>query len=63
MREIDVKQVATALEGGGRVIDVRETGEDAEGHVPGTVNVLGGTGAWIRSGRPVARGVQAGAQR
>ncbi|GEP39663.1 hypothetical protein NPS01_33260 [Nocardioides psychrotolerans] len=99
MREIDIEQTAIALEGGGTLIDVRETAEFAAGHVPGAVNipmghltnrigeldrtapvhlicasgnrsaamtdvlvaqgfdavnVLGGTGAWIRSGRQVS---------
>lgn len=101
MREIGIEQLAAAIDGGAVVVDVRETGEYAEGHVPGArnipmshltrhvneldrttvvhvicasgnrsaamtdvlraqgfdaVNVAGGTGAWIRSGRPVERG-------
>ncbi|MCD4524997.1 hypothetical protein [Nocardioides sp. cx-173] len=62
MREIDVDQLAAALPGGALVIDVREPdvllaqGVDA-------VNVTGGTSAWVRSGRPVARGAEAGAAR
>ncbi|MBF4766754.1 rhodanese-like domain-containing protein [Nocardioides agariphilus] len=101
MREIDIEQLATAIDGGAVVVDVRETAEYAEGHVPGArnipmghltgrlgeldrsavvhlicasgnrsaamadvlgahgfdaVNVTGGTGAWIRSGRRVDRG-------
>ena len=36
MREIDINQTASALEGGGTLIDVRESEEYAEGHVPGT---------------------------
>jgi len=101
MREIDIDQIATSLEGGAHIIDVREAGEYVEGHVPGAVNipmghltsrldeldrsapvhlicasgnrsgamadvliaqgfdavnVLGGTSAWIRSGRPVETG-------
>ncbi|WP_341924156.1 rhodanese-like domain-containing protein [Nocardioides psychrotolerans] len=108
MREMDIDQVASALETGACVVDVRETGEYAAGHVPGAVNipmghltrrateldrnapvllicasgnrsaamvdllvaqgfdavnVLGGTGAWIRSGRPVETGVSTGAGR
>lgn len=103
MREIDIAQTAAALETGAVVIDVRETGEYAEGHVPGAVNipmghlpsrldeldldapvhvicasgnrssamvdvlaaqgfdavnVLGGTSAWVSSGRPVVQGTQ-----
>lgn len=101
MREIDTDELAAAIDGGAVVVDVRETGEYAVGHVPGAlnmpmgqlsgrldeldrsavvhvicasgnrsaamtdvllaqgfdaVNVAGGTGAWIRSGRPVERG-------
>jgi rhodanese-related sulfurtransferase len=101
MREIDVDQLDTVLRDGGVLIDVREAGEYADGHVPGAVlipmgqltsrldeldrqapvhlicasgnrsgamadvlaarrfdavNVLGGTAAWIRSGRPVESG-------
>ncbi len=39
MREIDIDQVATALEDGAAVIDVRETEEYTEGHVPGARNL------------------------
>lgn len=109
MREIDIDQLARALEDGACAIDVRETMEYASGHVPGTanipmgrlasrldeldpsapvhlicasgnrsavtaelllaqgfdaVNVLGGTSAWIRSGRPVDEcAVETGATR
>ena len=101
MREIDIDQLAAAIDGGAVLVDVRETGEYAEGHVPGAVNipmghltghldelyrsrvlhvicangnrsaamtdvlvaqgfeavnVAGGTGAWIRSGRPIKKG-------
>ena len=101
MRQIDIDQVAMALEGGAAVIDVREAGEYSAGHVPGAihvpmsrltsrldeldrnspvhlicgsgnrsramtdllaslgfdaVDVLGGTSAWIQSGRPVETG-------
>lgn len=38
MREIDIDQTAAALEGGAVLIDVRETDEFAEGHVPGAAN-------------------------
>ena len=101
MRVVDVVQLEEALRSGASVVDVREAGEYAEGHVPGArlipmgqltsrldeldrkqpvylicasgnrsgamadvlssrrfdaVNVLGGTTAWIRSGRPVEKG-------
>ncbi len=101
MREIDIDQVAAALESGAALIDVREPDEYVEGHVPGAlnvpmsvlgsrideldrsepvhvicasgnrssamadllvaqgfdaVNVRGGTGAWIKAGRPVQTG-------
>lgn len=104
MRQIDIDQVAMALEDGAVVIDVREAGEYSAGHVPGAVHhpmsrltsrldqldrtspvhlicgsgnrsramtdlltslgfdaidVLGGTSAWIRSGRPVETGAGA----
>lgn len=39
MREIDIDQTAAALEDGGALIDVRETEEYAEGHVPGARNL------------------------
>jgi rhodanese-related sulfurtransferase len=102
MREVDVAQLEEVLGTGACVVDVREPGEYAEGHVPGarlipmgqltsrldeldhtepvylicasgnrsgamadvlssrrfeSVNVLGGTTAWIRSGRPVEKGL------
>lgn len=102
MRDVDVAQLERALQSGTCLVDVREPGEYAEGHVPGAklipmgqltsrldeldrkrpvylicasgnrsgamadvlaarrfdaVNVLGGTAAWIRSGRPVEKGV------
>lgn len=105
MREIDIDQVASALESGACVIDVREPAEYVAGHVPGAlsipmgrltsrldeldrsapvhlicasgnrsgamadvlvaqgfdaVNVLGGTTAWLQSGRPVVTGAIAG---
>lgn len=108
MHEIDINQIATVLDEGACVIDVRESGEYAEGHVPGVVsipmgqlasrlgeldrtapvylicatgnrsgvmvdalvvqgytavNVLGGTSAWLRSGRPIVRGIETGAAR
>lgn len=108
MREIHIDQLATALAEGATVIDVRETSEYVDAHVPGArnipmgrlisrldeldrtspvhlvcasgkrsstmadallaqgldaVNVLGGTSAWIRSGRPIVRGAETGAVR
>lgn len=39
MREIDIDQTATALVGGGTLVDVRETEEYADGHVPGALNL------------------------
>ena len=39
MREIDIEQLAAAIDGGAVVVDVRETGEYAEGHVPGARNI------------------------
>lgn len=39
MREIDIAQIAAALESGAAVIDVRETDEFAQGHVPGALNL------------------------
>ncbi len=108
MREISIDQLAKALVEGAAVIDVRETREYADAHVPGAVsipmgrltsrldeldrttpvhlvcasgnrsaamadvllaqgfdavNVVGGTSAWMRSGRPVVRGVKTGATR
>ncbi len=108
MREIDIDHLAAALAEGATVIDVRETSEYVDAHVPGSrsipmgqltdrldeldrtcpvyvvcasgnrssamadvllaqrfdaVNVLGGTNAWIRSGRPVDSGAETGAAR
>ncbi len=99
--EIDIEELDTAR-GGGVLVDVREPGEYAAGHVPGAVlipmgelatrmgeidkatpvfvicasgnrscamtdllraagfdavSVAGGTGAWVRSGRPVEGGL------
>lgn len=39
MREIDIEQLATAMDGGAVVVDVRETGEFADHHVPGARNI------------------------
>jgi len=41
--EIDVDQLASAVEAGGRVVDVREPDEYEAGHVPGAVLVPLGT--------------------
>ncbi|MDO9494692.1 MAG: rhodanese-like domain-containing protein [Nocardioides sp.] len=107
MREIDIDQIASALQDDACVVDVREIGEYVAGHVPGAVNipmgrlmsrldeldrgapvylicasgnrsgamadvlvaqgfdavnVVGGTGAWVRSGRPVVAGAEIGAK-
>ena len=106
MREIDTDQLAALLGEDATVVDVRETTEYADAHVPGAVNipmgrltsrlheldrtgpvhvicasgnrsaamaevllaqgfdavnVVGGTSAWLRSGRPVAHGAGTGA--
>lgn len=103
IQEISVDELEAALVAGSRVVDVRETVEYLDGHVPGAVlvalgtvpdnvaafqgegptyiicksgarsmraceflaeqgveavNVLGGTTAWIISGRPVVEGDQ-----
>ncbi|WP_182526516.1 rhodanese-like domain-containing protein [Nocardioides dongkuii] len=108
MPEIDIDQLATALEQGATLVDVRETREYVDAHVPGAVsipmgqltarldeldrsspvhvvcasgnrsaamtdvltaqgfdavNVVGGTAAWVRAGRPVVRGPETGAPR
>lgn len=100
MRETTIDQLASALDQGAAVVDVREPAEFREGHVPGAinipmgqlfarlgeidrnrsvhmvcasgnrssamtdalaasgfdaVNVVGGTNAWIRSGRPIEK--------
>ena len=43
IQEIDVDALATQLDAGGRVVDVREPDEYAAGHVPGAVLVPLGT--------------------
>lgn len=100
--EVDVDQLAAALDGGATLVDVRERGEYAQVHVPGAVmipmaqltarmseldkaspvyvvcatgnrssamtdllrangfdayNVVGGTQAWVASGRAVGVGL------
>lgn len=100
MREITIDQAAVEVDRGSALVDVRESREYREGHVPGAVNipmsqlagrlaeidrdrpvylvcasgnrsgamtdvlaaagfdavnVVGGTSAWIRSGRPIER--------
>ena len=37
--EVSVEELEAALAGGARLIDVRETGEYEDGHVPGAVHV------------------------
>jgi rhodanese-related sulfurtransferase len=39
MRETTIEQLASALEQGAALLDVREAAEYREGHVPGAVNV------------------------
>lgn len=39
MREIDTDQAARAIAAGAVVVDVREAGEYAAGHVPGALNI------------------------
>ncbi len=39
MREISINDMAQALSDGATVVDVREAGEYAEGHVPGVVHI------------------------
>jgi rhodanese-related sulfurtransferase len=39
IREVQVNELDAALQGGARVIDVRETVEYAEGHVPGAQHI------------------------
>lgn len=41
--EISVDELATALAGGARVFDVRETDEYVDGHVPGAVHIALGS--------------------
>lgn len=41
--EVTVNELASALEGGARVFDVREPSEYTEGHVPGAVLIPLGT--------------------
>ena len=74
MREIDIEQLAEVLVEGAAIIDVHQTSEYVDTHVPGAVSIamsrltsrldeLDRTRAWIRSGRPVVRGVGMGATR
>jgi rhodanese-related sulfurtransferase len=44
MRETTVEQLASALEQGATLVDVRDA-----------FNVAGGTSAWVRSGRPIEK--------
>src|SRR5690242_20127856 len=39
MREMSIDQVATAVDRGAVLVDVREPGEFRTGHVPGAVNI------------------------
>ncbi len=39
MRQIDIDQLAAAIDGGAVVVDVREPGEYAAGRVPGARNI------------------------
>ncbi|KQQ41411.1 rhodanese-like domain-containing protein [Nocardioides sp. Leaf307] len=39
MRQIDIDQLAAAIDDGAVVVDVREPGEYAEGRVPGARNI------------------------
>lgn len=39
MRETTIDQLATALDQGAAVVDVREPAEFREGHVPGAINI------------------------
>jgi len=43
VHEVTVDELAEALRGGARVVDVRETDEYLAGHVPGAVHVALGT--------------------
>jgi rhodanese-related sulfurtransferase len=43
VHEIDVEQLAEVLDGGARLVDVREPDEYVDGHVPGAVLVPLGT--------------------
>jgi rhodanese-related sulfurtransferase len=43
VREITVTELDTALQSGAPVVDVRETNEYLDGHVPGAVHVALGT--------------------
>lgn len=55
--EIDVDRLAQAVDGGAAVVDVREPGEYAAGHVPGAVLIpmgqLPGRTAELDRGTPV----------
>jgi rhodanese-related sulfurtransferase len=39
VKEVQVAELEAAMQGGARVIDVRETNEYVEGHVPGAVHI------------------------
>ena len=39
MRETTIDQIATALQDGATLVDVREPAEFGEGHVPGAINI------------------------
>jgi rhodanese-related sulfurtransferase len=43
IQEVTVDQLADALAAGARVIDVRETDEYTDGHVPGAIHIALGT--------------------
>jgi rhodanese-related sulfurtransferase len=39
VKEVQVAELDTAMQGGARVVDVREINEYVEGHVPGAVHI------------------------
>jgi len=39
VKEVQVAELDAAMQGGARVVDVRETNEYVEGHVPGAVHI------------------------
>ena len=39
VKEVQVAELDAAMQGGARVIDVRETNEYLEGHVPGAIHI------------------------